>query len=233
MLFSPPIFPGLTLALALGICASADIARAENASVGSGLQTTGLTGPREDDRAPPEHEEDGSRRVDHVRIGVLGGVGFPRPLAIEGLVKVERLVVLGLEYSALPTMTISGAQVSFWAAAADVRFFPGRGNFFIGLRAGRQHLGGKGVLTVDPYGSVLESVSIATTFLNPRIGFLWTWEPGVTLGIDLGVQLPIAKKIESTLPSGYPATDEVMRVAHAFGGTALPTVDLIRLGVLL
>ena len=43
-----------------------------------------------------------------VHLAVLGGFGFPRPLSIEGLVGVGDLVALGVEYSALPTMTIYG-----------------------------------------------------------------------------------------------------------------------------
>lgn len=65
-----------------------------------------------------------TRRRDHLGVGALVGVGFPRPLAAEGVIKLERLVLLGAEYSALPSITVSGVQASCWAAAADVRIFP-------------------------------------------------------------------------------------------------------------
>lgn len=176
--------------------------------------------------AEHEHEE-------HFRIGAIGGVGFPRPLAIEGLIKLERTLALGAEYSVLPTVTISGVETSFWAVAADARLFPFGGAFFVGLKAGRQHLGVHGTVSVSQVGTLTESVAVDTTFLNPRLGFLWTWSPGVTLGIDAGVQIPIASTASNTLPSELHLNQDVNDVANRFGKTTLPTVDLLRIGFLL
>lgn len=177
-------------------------------------------------------EERELSRQDHFRIGVLGGVGFPRPLAIEGMVKLEKAIGLGLEYSVLPTFTVYGVETTFHALAADVRFFPLQGPFFLGFRAGRQHLGGDGTVSANGY-SAAGSLSVDTTFVNPRIGFLWTFEPGISIGIDAGVQVPLSSSVASTLPVGSTASDEAMKVANTFGTRVLPTVDLIRLGFLL
>lgn len=178
-----------------------------------------------------------SRRVDHFRIGVLGGVGFPRPLSIEGMVKIENMLGVGVEYSLLPSLTISGVETSFHALAADVRFFPFKDAFFVGLRAGRQHLGGDGTVTVANYGSVHEAVSVDTTFINPRIGFLWTWDPGVTLGIDVGVQVPLSASSSNSIPANVPVgtdvSSQITSVTNSLGKYTLPTVDLFKIGVLL
>ena len=64
---------------------------------------------------------------DHVRVGPLVGLGLPRPLAIEALVKIERVVGLGIEYSFLPRMNLFGVDTTFYAVAADLRLFPFRG----------------------------------------------------------------------------------------------------------
>lgn len=179
----------------------------------------------------PEQGRETDRR-DHFRLGVLGGLGFPRPLAIEGMVKLEKVVALGVEYSVLPTFSVSGVETTFHALAADARVFPLRGPFFIGFRAGHQHIGGVGTLRVN---GLAESggVTVDTTFVNPRIGFLWTFEPGFSVGIDGGVQIPISPTVSNTLPAGSVANQEAMRVANAFGTSILPTIDLIRLGFLL
>src|SRR5581483_368746 len=79
-------------------------------------------------------------RTDHFQVGAIGGVGFPRPLAIEGMVKIERTFGLGLEYGALPTITTPNVEVSYWSVAGDARYFFMRGPFFIGLKVGMQHL---------------------------------------------------------------------------------------------
>ena len=190
------------------------------------------------DTGKQDQKPRGSRRTDHFRFGILGGVGFPRPLAIEGLAKIENMVGLGVEYSVLPTLDISGVRTSFYAIAADARVFPFKNAFFVGLRAGRQHLGGNSDITVSGYGVVRESVSVDSTFINPRLGFLWTWEPGITLGIDAGVQIPVSPSETSSIPrSSIPASitvdDDIVRVTNTLGKNVLPTVDLLKIGFLL
>ncbi len=130
--------------------------------------------------APETVEPQKTDRTDHVRIGAIGGLGFPRPL--EGMVRIERTIGLGLESVASVTLS--------------------------------------------------ESMAVETWFVNPRVGVLFTWKPGFTIGIDAGVQLPVAVTTTSTLPiSVLPA--EVTSAANALGGSVLPTVDLLRIGFLL
>jgi hypothetical protein len=192
------------------------------------------------DRPSSESERPGARRRDHISAGALVGVGFPRPLAIEGALKLERTLLLGGEYSALPTINVAGVSVSCWAVAGDVRLFPLRGPFFVGLRAGEQHIAASA--TVSAYGySVPASLSVDTAFINPRLGFLWTWDPGVSLGIDAGVQIPLSSSAASAVPKAtspvvgaaeVSAQGSVDDAANAIGQTTLPTIDLLRVGVL-
>jgi len=129
--------------------------------------------PARADRPATESERLGQKRKDHLALGALVGVGFPRPLAVEGVVKIERTVLLGFEYSALPRITVSQASASANAVAADLRVFPLRGPFFVGLRVGEQHIDAEA--TVSAYGySVPATLTADTVFLNPRLGFLWT-----------------------------------------------------------
>lgn len=175
-----------------------------------------------------------SEDTDHVRVGPLVGLGLPRPLAIEALVKIERVVGVGLEYSVLPKMNIFGVDTTFYAIAADLRVFPFRGGFFLGLRAGYQRIGAQATVSIAQLGSLTESATGESVFLNPRLGFLWTWHNGFTVGIDAGVQLPVSSSITSTLPSGLlvAVDDSMVRVANALGHAPTPTVDLLRIGFL-
>lgn len=187
-------------------------------------------------------ERQGSRRRDHLALGALVGVGFPRPLAVEGVVKLERMVLLGVEYSALPQIGVSQVQASAWAVAGDLRVFPLRGPFFVGLRGGEQHIDVEASLSAYGY-TVPAALHVDTVFLNPRLGFLWTWEPGISLGIDAGVQVPLSTNSASTLPKISSNSSAVMEattsvrnsvesVGAAIGQTVLPSVDLLRVGVL-
>jgi hypothetical protein len=168
---------------------------------------------------PAPRDSDASHRDGGVHVGLLGGVGFPRPLAIEGLLEFDRLVVLGAEYSALPTTTFSGVQTSLWALAADGRVFPFRNGFFIGLRAGKQHLSETASVTVGSAGSVSGSNTADTTFLR--------------IGVDAGVQIPILSTSSSSLPAGVSPPSGAAALSRTLGQEAIPTIDLLRFGVVM
>lgn len=186
------------------------------------------------DRPPSEVVEHESDDAEAFRIGAIGGVGFPHPLAIEGLIKIEGVLALGVEYSVFPKTNIAGVDTSLWAIAGDARLFPFKNGFFIGVRAGHQVLTGTATVNLAAYGSYSESGTAETWFVNPRIGFLWTWRSGITVGIDAGVQLPIGASLTTTLPDGLPpqVSGTIASVANTFGNGVTPTIDLLRIGFL-
>lgn len=193
-----------------------------------------------DQPAERELERGDEARADDLQFGALVGVGFPRPLAVEGMVKVQRAVSIGVEYSLLPATTISGVSTSFWAVAADLRLFPFRNGFFLGLRIGRQYVAADATLLVSDQRLPV-AASMQTTFLNPRAGILWTWSSGVTLGIDAGLQIPVSSRMggvlaygdDVALPQGMEIVSQVRSVAGYLGESTIPTLDLVRIGLLL
>jgi hypothetical protein len=187
--------------------------------------------PAAKEEAPAPKDTDASHHDGSVHVGVLGGIGFPRPLAIEGVLTFDHLILLGAEYSALPTTNFSGVDTSMWALAADARVFPFRNGFFIGLRAGKQHLGETATLSVSGM-STSASNTADTTFLNPRLGFLWNWH-ALALGIDAGVQIPVLTTTASTLPSGVSPPSGAADLTHTLSQSVIPTVDLLRIGVVM
>jgi hypothetical protein len=144
---------------------------------------------------------------------------------------ISHVVAVGAEYGTLPAVTIDGVNTSSWSLAGDLRVFPLHGAFFLGLRAGRQHVGATTTIAVGSFGSATEVLGLDSWFLNPRVGFLWTTRQGLSFGVEAGVQVPIGAAISSTLPlSLYPTAQ---RTIDALGRTVLPTVDLLRVGLLL
>jgi hypothetical protein len=178
--------------------------------------------------------ETSDQDADAFRLGVIGGIGFPRPLALEAMVKIDRVVALGLEYSLLPKASFGGVDARLWGLAADARVFPFRGAFFVGLRAGRQVIDARATVDVASYGSFSESARAETWFVNPRAGFLWTWRSGFTVGLDAGVQIPLSNTRSSSLPAGLPidVDSTIASIVGPFGGSVTPTVDLLRIGFL-
>jgi len=217
----------------LGAAASALVSLAiSNRALAQGpAQTESAAAPTAKEDPPAPKETDASHRDGAVHVGVLGGVGFPRPLAIEGVLQFDRLILLGAEYSALPTTNFSGVDTSMWALAADIRVFPMRNGFFVGLRAGKQHLAESASVTVSTV-SMTGSNTADTTFINPRLGFLWNWH-AFAFGIDAGVQIPVLTTTASNLPAGVSPPSGAADLSHTFSASVLPTVDLLRIGVVM
>jgi len=210
----------LALALALMILAWGSIALAQDSSRPKPAFATPLRDHRADESLPKS-----------LRVGAIGGVGFPEPLSIEGMGMIDGTVALGAEFGALPSTAIAGVQTSLWALAGDVRLFPFRGAFFIGLRAGRQHVGASTTLTVPSIGSATEELALDSWFINPRLGFLWISDAGLAFGMDAGAQIPLSSSVSSTLPLSL--VPSAQQIADTLGDSVIPTVDLLRLGLLL
>jgi len=165
------------------------------------------------------------------RIGALAGVGFPRPLSIELVTKIGGYVGLGAEYGLLPQISVEGVYTSTWAASGDLRVFPFRGAFFVGLRGGYQHMNAGMSVDVGGLGSASASADLDTWFVNPRVGLLWTMSYGFSLGIEAGVQVPVSTSFSTTLPAPLALQVRQSTPVQTLSGV-LPTVDLLRIGAL-
>jgi hypothetical protein len=161
--------------------------------------------------------------------GFLAALGFPRALSFEGLFDVERTISFGAEYGALPKTALANLDLTAWSLAANARVFPFRNGFFLGLRGGYQVVDVGATVSVASF-TATERVSIGSSYLNPRIGVLFTWKSGFAVGFDAGVQLPMTSSVSSTIPPGSPVEERVFRAASRWGSTVLPTFDLLRIG---
>lgn len=190
---------------------------------------------RSQPRAPVDHPHDANaaEEDEHVRFGALAGIGFPHPLSIEGLVEIERVFALGVEYAALPKNSFYGVESSLTSFAGDARVFPFGGPFFVGVRAGRQRFDATTTVSVASLGSASAGLDVETWYVNPRVGFLWTWKPGVSLGVELGVHVPVSSNVSSSFPAAASSIEaSANKIADAFGKGVTPTFDLLRVGFL-
>jgi hypothetical protein len=196
----------------------------------AGAQTP-APAPRQSVRPSIERDDADSSEAPPLRIGALGGIGFPRPLAVEGMLIAGGVLALGAEYGVLPSVTVADVRTSLWSVAGDVRIFPFGGPFFVGLRAGHQHITASATLRVPAVGSATEDLTLDSWFLNPRIGCLWVSPEGLAVGVEAGVQIPVGDTVSSSLPLSFlPAAQHA---ADSLGKAVLPTVDLLRIGLLL
>jgi hypothetical protein len=189
----------------------------------------------------PEADNGSSTSDGHFRLAALGGVGFPRPLMIEGLLGVERALALGAEYGFMPQSSIADVDMTLWSLAGTARVFPFRGPFFLGLRGGHQRFGAAMTASLGSYGTITDTLTVDTWFITPRIGALWMWHSWLAFGIEAGIQIPVSSNVSNSLPTeNLPndprvtsATRKLNALVDVLGNSVLPTFDLLRIGFVL
>jgi hypothetical protein len=223
----------LAASIALATAATPSVAHALPSSVApvdeAPSQPPSTTAPPE--KEAPDKDTPPSGSNDRFRIGALAGVGFPRPLSVEAMAKLGGYVAVGAEYGVLPAITIDGVSTSSWAATGDLRVFPFHGMFFVGFRAGYQHIDASATASLAGVGSASASASLDSWIVNPRIGLLYTSRAGISIGVEAGLQLAVGSTFSTTLPAALALQVRQSTPVQTLSG-ALPTVDLLRIGML-
>ena len=178
----------------------------------------------------PEKDKVSMFSTQKTRFGINGGIGFPRPVGVGAFLQFDKLWSIGADYSLLPTTKISDVNLDFWAAAASARLYPWSGSFYVGLKSGYQHLSASGYITSSGTTALAQG-SIDTFFVNPELGWMFTWDSGLALGFGAGIQIPLYSDASTT--SNLPVSTNVLSAVGKIGNGAIPTVDLLRVGFVL
>jgi hypothetical protein len=172
---------------------------------------------------------------------MIGVVSLPRPADVEVLVRIFDLFGVGLGYSdfpafvANPLLDLAGAKDAdtdarldqFNAFDLDLRLFPFRGRFFVGTSLGHQSL--KGAVTENTaLGPQTATVDLGTWYVTPRVGWMWTFDPGFLLAFDAGVQIKLSADKTVTVPAAAPpdVVNRINNLADLGAGYPLPSLRL-------
>ncbi len=207
-------------------------------------------------REKPEPEDDDSPNglFGPFRLGALVGVGLPSVFSFGGAIKLTRYFGAGVNVGLIPTIRISmygEAELSYQEYDAYGRIFPFGGMFFVGAGVGYATIKGSFKSSYDvrayqaiapslPDSLAVESVaSVRTLVLTPQIGLQHIFGSGFTLGIDVGLQVPLAPsqiKFDTKLPADVPAevidkyvkpNDQKVRdTLETIGRATVPTLNL-------
>lgn len=192
---------------------------------------------------PYDGRKDDSSRLFHVG-AMVGLVSLPRPLDAELYLRAGNYFFVGFSYSdfpafvADPLLSAAGAKSGsttarldqFNAFDADVRVFPFAGAFFLGSSFGRQSF--KAAVTESTVlGPQTGTIDLTTIYATPRLGYLWTFGPGIVLGLDAGVQLKLSKDQHVNMPAGSTQSmqDNAQSLVDFAGSIPLPSFHF-RLG---
>ncbi len=183
------------------------------------------------------------------------GVGVPNLLNYGVTAKLTRFLGFGVNAGMIPKVKISlygDATLSYQEVDAYGRLYPFGGAFFLGAGVGYVTMKGTFADTVDVPDlpqymipaqrvAVSSEAEIKEMILTPQLGLFHTYGSGISLGIDVGAQVPIAPsqiKFKTKLPPGIPAeyadpaSAKVRSTLEAVGKQIVPTLNL-RLGFLL
>jgi hypothetical protein len=186
------------------------------------------------------------------------GVGLPAILSFGPAIKLTRYLGGGLNIGLIPTIRLSmygEAKLAYQEYDIYGRLFPFGGMFFVGAGAGYATITGSFRSSHDisayqvpglPDELVVESkASVRTLVLTPQIGLQHTFGSGLTLGIDGGLQVPLAPseiEFNTALPPEVPQeiieqfvepnNQKVRDTLENVGRAIIPTLNL-RIGWLL
>ncbi|HEX6275852.1 MAG TPA: hypothetical protein VFZ53_22575 [Polyangiaceae bacterium] len=208
--------------------------------------------PKDDARVEPHDDTHGV--FGPFRIGPVIGVGLPAFLSIGGAVKLTKYFGAGINYGIVPTLQFAyygDATVSYQGVGIYGHIHPFGGGFFLGASIGYAHV--RGTYTdefdISAYTGAVPGLAdsfaytseatMQTLVLTPELGYFYTFKSGFTLGVEAGLQIPIApseiefeSQVDDSVPDAVvdrfvtPTDERVEETLERVGQTILPTIGI-------
>lgn len=175
-----------------------------------------------------------------VRLGPSIGVGAPEALQVGALVTYARVVGVSFAWGTLPKVAVpgtGGATITRSSLEVDLRGYPFRGPFFVGVGLGHARTRGSMDAAIRAYRTNIPasaSARMEATYLSPKLGVLFVTRSGFAIGADAGVEIPIsANEPEITqsslgLTTPVEADNQLVGVARRVAKQPLPFLNVLR-----
>ncbi len=191
-----------------------------------------LPGPSKDTpiETPKKNGEHGV--LGPMRFGPMLGAGFPGFMTVGANARIAKLIGVGVNYGYSPEVTVSSIAIQGWNLEGYARVYPFKSPFFIGAGVGTQKLSGK-----SSQSGATAAGTVATTYVAPTVGFMWTWDFGLAIGFDVGVQIPVTntRQYDATF-AGIAVPDSQLKelddALKKIGTTPIPVLNALRVGFL-
>ncbi len=159
---------------------------------------------------------------------------FPPAVMVGAELRVIGYIGASFEYGVFPrNLTVQGytGQSTTWSAG--LRAYPFKGAFFVGVVFGRYDVTLSQAVASYPVPQTA-TLNVASTYLGPQIGWKWTWDFGLFLGLNLGYGFSLDYQ-SSLTPTGIQGTNltSVKENADKYLKTGIPILTLLEIGFLI
>ena len=218
------------------------------------VSTRSTTDTTSADDGARERSDDTHGVLGPFRIGPVVGVGLPAFLSFGGAIKLTKYFGAGINYGIVPTLQFAyygDATVSYQGVGIYGHIHPFGGGFFLGASIGYAHVRGKytdefdisaytgAVPGVPNSFSYTSEATMQTLVLTPELGYFYTFKSGFTMGVEAGLQIPIApseiefeSQVDDSVPDAVvdrfvtPTDQRVEETLERVGQTILPTIGI-------
>ena len=132
--------------------------------------------------------------VRRTRLGLLVSGGFPRVLQAEASLRLADVIALGFEWSYLPDVTLADVRFHMMSYQGTLRWSPWRGAFHLGAGGGVQSYASSSGTT-----NTRARIDVTQPIVSPHLGWHWVLASGLTLGVDVGLQIVLASDPKASL----------------------------------
>lgn len=222
---------------------SAQSATPYNESFSSGEVTPAPPPESGDEVAPEKNPDDDPMNdpshdalPDNFRIGIAGALEIPHIIDYSLNVLMLQKYGFSIDRGAV-SRTVNGVDVSIVHTDLRFRYHPGGGSFFAGFALGQHTLTGEKSREVSITDSAGKKITAGATvkatskanYVAPHIGWFTIWEPGFTMGLDLGWLFPFSPKttIEDSYSGVQSAEVETLKATPEYQKNKADATDTI------
>jgi hypothetical protein len=167
--------------------------------------------------------------------GILVGpklnlIALPPGIGVEAKL-LENSLGLSFDLGIVPPVKLGEASASWLDWSFGARYYPWRARFYLGAAVGSRTFAASA--TDSSTGVDRKAKADVTSFyLAPELGWKFVWDGGFFMGIDLGYQIIVSKKVTLDIPGGIDPkkSKDVTDAADNVGKIGLPVLTLLQVG---
>jgi hypothetical protein len=206
---------------------------------GQAAQQEPAAAPAPQAAAPAPAAKDDGYRTEGLIPGVLIGpkvsatLLFPPNVMVGAELRVIGYIGASFEYGVFPrNQTIQGYTGEIRSWSAGLRAYPFRGAFFVGAVLGNYDVTLSQTVSGYPQSQTV-TLNVSSMYLGPQIGWKWTWDFGLFLGLNLGYGFSLDYQSKLT-PAQVYGTDltTIQQNADKYLKPGVPILTLLEIGFL-